>query len=149
MWELDAEDRGLQRVQSEVAAHQGVGVFRLRAVAAELAYALGQVGVVGRHHAAVAVAAQVLRREEAEAAHISQRARPTAFVFGADRLRGIFDNHEGADRSQVQQRIHICHLSEQMDGENHARPRREGSLHVAGVEIIGVGVYVHEDGLRP
>ena len=72
MWELGAEDRGLQRVQSEIAAHQGVRVFRLRAVAAELAYALGQVGIVGRHHAAVAVAAQILRREEAEAAHISQ-----------------------------------------------------------------------------
>ena len=36
-----------------------------------------------------------------------------------------------------------------MDGENHARPRRERGLHVTGVEITGVGIDVHEDGLRP
>ena len=64
--QLHAQDRGLQLVQARVVADVLVGDLVLRAVEAQHPHAVGQRVVVGRDRAAVAEAAEVLRREEAE-----------------------------------------------------------------------------------
>ena len=56
------------------------------------AHLRGQLGVVGDEGAAVAPAAEVLGRVEAEAAGVAERADAAALVAGAVRLAGVLDH---------------------------------------------------------
>ena len=72
--ELDAQGGGLQLVEAAVVADLREGLLVRRAVEAQRAHPLGQRGVVGRDRAAVAQAAEVLRRVEGERRDRAQRA---------------------------------------------------------------------------
>ena len=95
MLQLDHEHRRLQLVEPKVAADQRVVVLRLAAVHAQDAHALVQPAVVADAHAGVAECAEILRREERQAADVADAAGPPAVrQRGADRLRGILDDGE-------------------------------------------------------
>jgi hypothetical protein len=89
--QLGAEDRGLQRVEPEVAADRDVVVLGPRAVVAQERDPIGQRGIVGEHRAAVAAGAEVLGREE------RQRRRDAAHRRRADGLGRVLDDRH-ADR---------------------------------------------------
>ena len=69
---------------------------------------VGERLVLRDHHAAVAVAAQVLRREEAERADRRDFAGHPPFAVdrpaGADRLRGVLDDRDARQRRQPRPR---------------------------------------------
>src|SRR2546422_928770 len=73
--------------------------------------ALRDIGIVCRHHAAVAEASQVLRRKKAEASDVSNRASAALLPFRADRLSCIFDDIEFVPARNFQDWRHVCHLS--------------------------------------
>src|SRR5262245_13574249 len=90
--QLDPQDRGVNAVETEIAAHQFMNVFGVRAVPAQKANFIGQGTVIGDHGAAVAETAQVLGWEERVTAGRSDRSRSSPLVLGADRLGGVFDH---------------------------------------------------------
>ena len=78
--QLDAEDRGLERVQARGGPDHAVPVARALAVRAQQAHPIGEVLVTGDDGAAVAPRAEVLGRVEGEAAGVAERADGTALV---------------------------------------------------------------------
>ena len=51
-----------------------------------------QFGIVGGHHATIARTAEILRREEAEAADVAEDSCAATLVFGTDRLASVFND---------------------------------------------------------
>src|SRR5690606_9260801 len=114
--ELNAQDRGLQSVEPEIAADHGVVVLRLAAVNAQHPQLLGELGVVGDAHPPVAERAEVLAREERKAADIAEAAgAPPVRERRADRLRRVLDDGETEITGDRGQAVHIRHLAEKMD----------------------------------
>jgi len=52
--ELDQKDSGLEGIQTEIAAHQPMIIFRLGPMISEASKAIRKIGVIGNHQAAVA-----------------------------------------------------------------------------------------------
>ena len=87
---LGEEHRGLQRVEAAVAPELRVHVRADRAVRAQPPHARRHVVARRDHRAAVAPGAEVLRREEAEAARVARRPpRGRRVVARAERLRRV------------------------------------------------------------
>ena len=76
--ELHPEHGRLERVEPGVETDLMVMVLRLHAMHAEPGHPAGQLRVVGRDHAPIAEAAQVLGRVEAERGHVAERHRPAS-----------------------------------------------------------------------
>ena len=72
MLQLDRENRRLKRIQTEIAADIFVIIFRIHSVIAENLEFLHTFRRICRHHSAVAETAEVLAREEGEAAVVSE-----------------------------------------------------------------------------
>ena len=108
----------------------------------------GELGIVRRDHAAVAGAAEVFRREEAEAAHRAEHSRLTAAIGAADRLRRVFNDRQAIPHRRSPQGVHVGALAEQVDWHDGPRPRGHRSIDGRGVEIERRGVNVDENGLR-
>jgi hypothetical protein len=87
--ELDREHGGLERIQPGVDAPEHVLVPPGLAHVAQPAHALGDVGVVRHHHAAVAVGSEVLAGIEAEAADTAEAATRLPEESRAVRLGGV------------------------------------------------------------
>ena len=78
--------------------------------------------IVGDDHAAIAGRAEILRREEREAAVVADRAGAASLVLGADRLRGVLDDDQTVLAAIVHHRVHVGHLAVQV--HRHDRPGR-------------------------
>ncbi len=100
-------------------------ILRLHAVVAQDACPGRQRVVAGRDHAAVARAAQVLRRIKTETTHDAHRTCAPPIVVRANRLRGIFDDRNAASFADVEQRIHLRTLAVEMYRHDHFRARRD------------------------
>jgi len=91
--QLDVEHGGLQLIDTEVAADEGVVVLRLAAMHAQDFHALGERCVCRDAHAGIAECAQVLGGKERQAADLAEAAGAAAAgVRGTDRLRRILDH---------------------------------------------------------
>src|SRR5581483_3955187 len=90
--QLDAEERRLERVDPEVAAHELVEVLRLRAVRAQDAGPLGEGVVLGREEPRVPEGSEILGREEGIAAKFAERPRGAALVARRERLGRVLDD---------------------------------------------------------
>src|SRR5262245_61525934 len=104
--------------------------------------------VAGGHQTAFARAAQILRREEAEAADGAHRARALFAVFGADGLRGVFDDWQAVAFGDRHDRLHLGALAEEMNGEDGLRAWRDRALDYIRIDVEIVRRNVHEDGAR-
>ena len=79
---------------------------------------------------------------------MADAAGPPALVLGADRLRGVLDDHEAVLVSHPHHSIHVGHLTIEVDRDDCARPARHLRLHFGGIEIVGGGIDVDEDRCR-
>ena len=153
MAELDPQHRGLDLVEPAVHPLHAVLVLGLLAVVAEHAHPLGHLGVVGHHHAGVAVGPEVLGRVEAPARDVGEGADPVPRVLGAVCLRGVLDHLEivlGADRHD---RVHVGGMTVEMNRDDRAgaergRLRDQVRPELLGIEREGARVDVHEDRQR-
>ena len=146
MPQFGQDDRGLEGVEAEIAADDLVVVLGPRAVRPQAHQLVGALRVVGDDHAAVAGRAEVLGREEGEAAVMADRAGAAAFVLRADRLGGVFDDHKPVLLRDLHHGVHVGHLAVEMHG--HDRPRAGGDLclDLRRLQVVGGGVNIHEDG---
>lgn len=145
---FDLQDGGLQRVDTRIDADKLVDVLGASAVEAGLGENAGQRGVVGRDHAAVAPAAEVLAGIETEAAHGADGAAAAAFVLGADGLGRVLYDDGAMTGSNLEEGVHVGGAAKQMhglDGPN-VPMAPQGILDLIGVEVHGEGVDIDEDG---
>ena len=113
--QLDVQDGGLDLVDAEIAADEGVVILRLAPVDAQDIHPLGQGGVIGDAHAGVAEGAEVLGREERQAADVAEAAGALVIrIFGADRLRGVLDHPQAVIAGEVHERKHVRGLAVEM-----------------------------------
>src|SRR6202023_3665432 len=86
--QLDVEHGGLQLIDTEIAADEGVVVLRPAAMHAQDFHALGERGVSRDAHAGIAECAQVLSGKERQAADLAEAAgAASGGVCGTDGLR--------------------------------------------------------------
>ena len=130
----------LQLVQPRVRADVLEVALVAGAVEAQHPHALGELVVETRDQPAVADAAEVLRRVEAE----RRRDAGGRDAAGAEGLRGVLDERQ-AERGQLLERRGPA---EQMHRHDRARPRRQAALDVRRVEIERRWVDVGEDRRR-
>src|SRR5690349_10154389 len=101
MRQLDAQNRSLNRVETEVTADPGVKILAAalrRAVIPQQSQFVREPPVTRRHHTAVAEPAEVLAGKERKASERSHGARGASFVTGSDRLGGVFDDRYASTR---------------------------------------------------
>ena len=121
MRQLHVEHRGLDLVEPEIAADELVVVLRLHAVHAQLHELRGQRFVVGDAGAGITEGAEVLGGEERQAADVADGAgAPALRVFGADGLRGIFDDAQAVTARDLHDARHVGHLAVQVHGHDGA-----------------------------
>jgi hypothetical protein len=119
-----------------------------QAVISEEAHAIRHCLLVGDQSTAVSVAAEVLRRIEAEAPHVSDRTSSLSAVAGAVRLARVLDQPQPVFLGKLHERRRVSTLAVQVDRQHSASggPQRGGGLrHVHGVRH---GVDVYENGGR-
>src|SRR5262245_20705736 len=103
MMQLDTEEGCLELVQTAVKASNVMLKAPSISVVAQQANMLSVIGRAGDDHAAVAVAAEVFRRVEAEATEQAEDPYFLTLVRGAMRLTGVLDDFEpsvGSNREQ-------------------------------------------------
>ena len=121
MAQLDVEHRGLQLVDAEVTADEGMEVLGLAAVHAQHFHVLGQAGIVGDTHAGIAEGTEVLGRKERQAPHIAEAAGARPGCIGCtDRLGRVLDDLQLVATRERHQRRHVGHLAVEM--HRHQRP---------------------------
>ncbi len=120
-------------------------VLLLRAPVAQHPDRARVLGVVGHHHAALAIGAQVLAGVEAEAGHVGDAARAPALVFGAVRLAGVLDDHQSMPAGDLQQRIHVGRLAVQADRNDRLGLVGDRRLERRDVHREGLRIDVDED----
>jgi len=146
--QLDRENSRLKRVETEVAADVFVHIGAALAVVAEDFEQLRLFGIVAGHHSAVAEAAEVLAREEREAAVVADRADAAALVLRTDRLAGVFDDDEVVLFGDRHDRVHIGGLAEEVDRNDRLGARRHFFLDLRRIDVVGRRVDVGEDRRR-
>ena len=104
----------------------------------------GVLVVVGHHHAAFAIRAEVLARVEAERAGETDAARAPAVELGAMRLAGIFDHRDAVAVRDRQDSGHVRHLAVEMHRQDRLRPGRDRLLELVHVHGEGPGFHVDE-----
>ena len=145
MRQLDVQQSGLERIHAEVGADLAMEIFRLHAVHAEHAGALGERIVLRRDQAGITHAAEVLGREEARGAEITGRHRAASLPAGAHRLGGVLNHAELMGRGERLERIEIERLAKEVHRHDRAGTRADLPGGVREVDVEGVRVDVDPD----
>ena len=88
--------------------------------------------------------AEVLAREEREAADRAQAADRVAVIAGADRLRRVLDDRDAARLRRLDDRRHVGRLAEQVHRHDRLGPRRDGRDRRVDVDVERVGIDVDQ-----
>src|SRR6266567_7203296 len=108
-------DSGLQRIEPEIPSYNLMMVFRFGAVSTQALQFFSPSRIVGNNHSRIASSAEILGGEEGKASIVPHGAGSTAFVFGPNRLRRVFDDHKAMLPSDSHNFIHLRHLAVQMN----------------------------------
>src|ERR1051325_12146455 len=111
MRKLHAQHGRLKFIQTAVYSDFLMFILGRAAVRAEASQTCREIVVVGGNDAAVASAAEVLRRIKTETANHAHRTRAPSVVSGANRLRGVFDHGNATLFAEVEDWIHRRALS--------------------------------------
>ena len=144
MTELDPQHRALDPLHPIVEPLEGMVILPLLAPVAQHADPLGEVLVVGDHHAALAAGPEVLPGIEAEAAHVADGAHAPALVLRAVGLGSIFDDDEVMAAGDVQDGVEIRGLAMQVHRQDRLGAVGDRRLDLGDVHVEGVGVNVDE-----
>lgn len=145
--ELGQQERGLQFAKTVVPAENAVLVPsppREAPAVVQRSAAFGQFLVVGGDDAAFA-RVEVLGGLEAERTHVAEGAGLASLPFGAVRMGGILDYHEMALLRDGVDPVHVRTQATHVYRDDRLGTRRDGLLNEVRVQVVGVGVDVHED----
>ena len=137
--QLGAQEGGLHFVEPRIEAALQVHVLHPAAVVAQHAQPLGQPGIVGRDRAAIAEGAEILGREEAVRAGVTQRAGPPAAHLGALRLRHVLDHLEPMLVGQRHDGVHVGRFAVEMDRHDRPGARRDRGGDAIGIDVGPAG----------
>ena len=70
----------------------------------------------------------------------------TAFVFRADRLCRIFNNYQMMLGSQFHHRIHVGHLTIEMNGDDGTRAAGDLGCNFRAIQVVGRGINIYKNG---
>ena len=148
MLQLDAKDRSLQGVQTAVEAELLVMILAASSMDPKHAHMLGQVVIIGGHHAAVAIGTEVLGGKEAETPDVPHATRLVSFVSGPEGLSTILHYLETVLTRKLEQRVHVTTLPIQVYRDDSFDRRRTGRFkvpaHAPWVKVEGARVDVTE-----
>ena len=114
-------------------------VFHDRAPVAEQLYPPRQLGIAGRHRAAVAKRAEVFPGVKTKTRrHAERAARAAVAERRAVRLRGVLDEGEAVFARKRAKRVHVRRLAVEVDGHDGLGARRDGGGDGGGVEQVVV-----------
>src|SRR6266545_976514 len=94
---------------------------------------------IGGHHAAVAVTAEVLAREKAEAPQGADRAGHAPADSRAEGLGAVLYEKKAVPLADRLDLPHVRGLTEQMDRQNGLSTWGDGRLDPCGIDIEGLG----------
>jgi len=80
--------------------------------------------------------AEILARIKTETPGEAERARAPAAVLRADRLCRIFQQDQTLGLAEFQQRIHVGHLTIQVNRQHHFRPRRNHGRNLIDAQVV-------------
>ena len=115
----------------------------------EESYPSCQICIIGGEHASIAISAQILRRKKAKAATMAKRASSLTFVLGPQSLGSIFNNEEFPVSGNLENRIHIRHLSKEVDRDDGSRPLSQCCIELCRIKIISLRIDIDEYGPCP
>ena len=147
---MHAQHGRLNGVKPAVQPHLVMVRRRARSVYAKAREAFGRGVVVRRHHAAVAVSAEVLGGEERGRPQIA----PAAAAYKAisvlaprpERLRAVLDDADAALFERRDDLLHFHHLAEQMHGHEGLRLRPDLFEDFFRRDVVAVRIDVGEHG---
>lgn len=146
--ELDAENGGLNFIESAVDADTDAMVFALGAMRGDEVYFFGEVGRVCEDCSAVAHATEVFGGEERSAADVAHGASLEAFaedgLLGTESLRGVLDNGEVVATGDLDDGLHGRHRTEEVDGDYGTSSGSDETLNTLRVDIESFGVDISE-----
>src|SRR3989338_3629342 len=122
------QDRGLQFLQPAVYSLHLILIPLGLTILADPPHPLGELGVVGRHRAAVAEGAEILRRIKTERVYVSEGANLSPAPRGARRLRAIFEYEEFVLLCDAHDLAHIRGVAVEVNGQDDFRTLRDGAL---------------------
>lgn len=143
-----AKERRLDRIQPIVESTHVMLVFHGRTVIPEFPHAVGQIGVAGRHCPGIPERTQVLARVEAERGPVPKRTHGGTGGSCPMCLGRILEKPHPAISHKCKQRCHRRGLTEEMDGDDGLRFRRQGVRHPLWIDIEGVPFHVHRNHRR-
>ena len=146
--QLGAQNRRLELVEAAVVAELGVVIALAAAVVPQAADALGDRVGIGRDQAAVARAAEILARVEAEAAGQADAAGHGAWRARAEGLRAILDHDQPAPRCDLHDRVHLRRAPEEVHRDDRARRRGERRLDGLGSDVEARAIDIDEHRAR-
>jgi hypothetical protein len=120
-----------------------VAAVRVHALAAIEPHGLGQFVVVRGDHPAFA-GSDDLVAEEAEGGAVAEAARHPALVGRPHSLGGVLDDHQAVLFRDLQDRIHVGHLTVQVDRHDRLGARGDLGLDQGRIDVEGARVVVDQ-----
>ena len=116
-FQLDAEHRSLDRIETAVVAFEVVKIFLRLPVIPDHAHLLRHLFVLRHDGPGFAEGSEVLAGIEAETASRAQRAGLPVFIGGAVGLAGVFDDDKLVLPGDLEDRVHVGRLAVEVDGD--------------------------------
>ncbi len=111
-----------------------IAAGRIHSLAPEQAEFVCQRPIVGRHHTALA-GGDDLVAEKAECRTITNRTDRTAAILGTDGLSCILQNEQPMLLREFEDRVHVCGVSVEVDGDDPLCPRCDLLRDIRRIEI--------------
>src|SRR5215472_11259069 len=105
---------------------------------------VGECRIVGRNHATVSSATQVLGGEEAKATECAQAAHLRTIVARTDGLRGVLDDRQSVLLGRLEYGIEVGWQSEEVYGDNSARPLGDRRLDQTAIKVVALRLDIDE-----
>ena len=147
--ELHAQHGCLKRVEPLVRPDHDVLVLPPLAEIAQQPDLVGELLVVGRDGARVAVGAEILARIEAERGDPAERPATTPLVARTVSLAGILDEGETLLVADRLQRIGVERVAEEVDSDDRLRAVGDGPCDLVDVDLGGPGSQSTSTGVAP
>ncbi len=145
--ELGAQDTGVNVVETAVET-VAVNVTGVGAVAAQLANRGVHVGIVRNERTAVTEGAEVLLNDEAGRSRIAQFADFETVAGCANGLGVVFDDKQLMLVGDFADGLHVSALAVKVNRHDGLGLRRDGRFDFRGVNALGLGIAINQDGSR-
>ncbi len=148
MAKLHAKNRGLYFIQPAIPARLAADIFLGLPVVAQNAQTRRALRRVGHDHARIAARAQILGRVKTKASDVAERTGAPALVARANGLRAVLNHRQALLACELHDWVHVRGQAVEVNHNDGASARSHTARNLRGVDVVGVGMNIREDGLR-